>query len=391
MVEHVPGESGVEVERLRAENAALRQQLSDAAKQRRAAQEAKGAAIKTGGKLLLPLFDRYKVVRSGLDLFDVATRFSKPKEQWPSQDEVLNKGREFAMSGLRFVVRRRLFMLGLSMLAFLVPVVQVWLVFQQNAIIENQDKYFNIQVYDIVARSLTGEHATAKQITAALLAREDFNLVNGIISAVFESETGGAFTESDAAGGRPVLLEETAARGHLISALVLGLDRHGKSMSEDDLWQQFAPTFSLVVKDAATRLPQLLRLGRKTAFQDPAVGQECFRYLFSLSSVMRRAYSLSRAVDEEEAYFKSISTVIARLSRSPKAEGAFEAVFVSAMHELLVDLALEPEFGQGAPDVSTKEVGPLMKTGLNKLVEATRPHAQHLDAAGLARRLGVSL
>lgn len=389
MVQASSGESGVELERLRAENEALRGALSRAEEQRRAVRQAQGEALKTGGKLLLPLFDRYKVVRSGLDLFDLATGFTKGREHWPTQEALLEKGRVFALSGLRFMVRRRLFMLAISLLAFLVPLVQVWLVFQQNAIIENQEKYFNIQVYDIVARSLTGEHATAKQITAALLAREDFPLVNGIISAVFESETGGAFTEADAAGGRPVLLEETAARGHLISAFVLGLDRHSESMSEQKLWDQASPTFELVIEDAATRLPQLLRLDRKAAFQDASVGQECFRYLFSLSSLMRRANSLARAVDEEPAYFKSMAPTMARLSRTPMTGGAFETVFVSAMQELLVDLALQPEFGKKS-DEPLDEVGPLLSQGLQRLLEGIKPYSQRVDADGLRQRLGVT-
>lgn len=379
-----------EVERLRADNTALRAEIDAAAKHKQTVRQAQAEVLKTGGSLLVPLFDRQKVVKNGLGLFDVASGFVHGRDQWPSQDELLTQGREFVLSLLRFSIRRRLFMIVISLLAFLVPLVQVWLVFQQNAIIENQDKYFNIQVYDIVARSLTGDNSTAKQISAALLAREDFELVNGIISAVFESETGGTFTEQDVARGRPIFLDETAARGHLISALVLGLDRHAKTMSAGDLWTQAKPTFDLVAKDAATRLPQLLRITGKTANDKPAVKQDCFRYLFSLSTLMRRAESLARDRDDSEAFFKSIAPAVSRLSRSSSSQGAFDKVFETAMQELLVDLALEPEFGEVPPEVAGQELGPLLKLGLKRLVDGTKPHAKRLNAGGIARRFGIS-
>ncbi len=387
MVERTPE---AEIERLRADNTALRNELAAAEQHKQNVRQAQAEVLKTGGSLLLPLFDRQKVVKNGLGLFDVASGFVKGREQWPNQEQLLVQGREFVLSLLQFSIRRRLFMLMISLLAFLVPLVQVWLVFQQNAIIENQDKYFNIQVYDIVARSLTGDNSTAKQISAALLAREDFELVNGIISAVFESETGGAFTEEDVARGRTVFLEETAARGHLISALVLGLDRHAKTMSSDDLWTQARPTFDLVAKDAATRLPQLLRMSRKSASDNPAVEQECFRYLFALSTLMRRADSLARAEDDSEAFFKSVAPAVSRLSRSPSTGGAFDTVFEAAMQEWLLDLGLQPEFGEEADDVAGQQMGPLLKQGLQRLVEGSKPHAPRLNANGIARRFGVS-
>lgn len=384
-----PTDPRPDLETLRAENARLKAELSRIAADKQRTRDAGKGALKTGARVLLPLFDRHKVVRSGLDLFETASGFTGPRQAWPTREDLIARGQAFTSSLLVFVVRRRLFMLFISLLAFLVPLVQVWLVFQQNAIIENQDKYFNIQVYDIVAKSLTGRDTTAKQITAALLAREDFELVNGIISAVFESETGGAFTEEDVSGGRPVFLEETAARGHLVSALVLGMDRHADSMSTSDLWTQAAPTFELVAADAATRLPQLLRMDRKVAFRDPGVGQECFRYLFSLSTLMRRADALARAEGERARYFEAIAPAVARLSRAPATRSAFSDVFVSAMQELLVDLALEPDFGEGAAEVATKDLDPLIGQGFSRLVEGTKPYARALNTAGLKDRLQV--
>lgn len=375
---------------LRSENEQLRAELARRDARTAQAQAARGEALKTGGQLLLPMFDRQRVVRSGLELFDAASGFTAGREAWPERELLLDKGRAFALSLLRFMVRRRLLMLAISLLAFLVPVVQVWLVFQQNAIIENQDKYFNIQVYDIVAQSITGRDTTAKQITSALLAREDFELVNGIISAVFESEMGGAFTEEDVAAGQPVFLEETAARGHLLSALVLGIERHQKTKSPDELWEEVRPTFELVAKDTATRLPQLLRIDRKAAFKEPLVGRECFRYLFSLSSLMRRVDSLARAEDAEGAFFEALAPAMARLSRAPRLDGAFDDVFVSAMQELLVDLALEPDFGEGSPDIASKDLDPLIAKGFERLVAGVRPHAPNLDPERLRRRLGVT-
>lgn len=375
-----------EIDRLRAENAELRRRVEAQARAEAEARANRKQAASWAGGVLFGLFDRQKVVQSGLDLFEVAAGYTQPREAWPAREAVLERARTFATSLLRFTVRRRMVVFFVSMLAFLVPLVQVWLVFQQNAIIENQDKYFNIQVYDIVAKSLTGRDTTAKQITSALLAREDFGLVNGIIDSVFEAEAGGAFTAGEAGGNRAVFLEETAARGHLVSALAQALDRHGRTTDPDELWERVAPTLTLVARDAGTRLSELARVDTRAAAVDKAVRRECASYFFALSSVLRKTEALAREVGTETAWYEAVAPAVARVSQIQR-QGAFEPVMQSSWQELLVDLALQPEFGVRAPE--PKDIEPLLKTGLERLVTGAKPFAPRIDPAGLKRVLGL--
>ena len=360
-----------EITRLITENDHLRTEL----KRRKAMPRTRSVeALKFGGSFLLPMLDRQKVFRTFVSFFDEASAYTLEKQHWPPRERVVERGRDFGLALLRFFVKRRLVFVLFSLLAFIMPLVQVWLVFKQNAIIENQNKYFNIQVYDIVAQSLTGSDTTAKQITSALLAREDFSLINGIIASVFESDSVGSFTEEDAAGGRPLFLEETAARGHLVSAMGQAIESHSGSGSHEELWAKVEATYGLVANDATARVPQLLRMPRQAAFKKPTVGQECFRYLFSLTSFLRRSYTLSRTVGKEQVFFRGIAPMIDRLSklRLSGNDEVFHPVFVSAFHELFFEIAQKPKFGQPVPEVDAREVDRLLKEGFRIVVERTK-------------------
>ena len=377
-----------EITRLREENEVLRAELQ----RRKALPRTRSVdALKFGGSFLIPMIDRQRVFRTFVAFFDEASFYTLPKENWPERERVLERARDFGLAVLRFFVKRRLAILLFSLLAFLVPLVQVWLVFQQNAIIENQNKYFNIQVYDIVAQSLTGGDTTAKQITTALLAREDFGLINGIIRSVFESDTGGAFTEEDAAGGRPLFLEETAARGHLVSAMEQAVENQATSGKYQKIWDRTQETFGLVANDAADRVPQLLRIGKQAVVRDPTVGQECFRYLFSLSAFLRRTHSLSVTLGTEDAFYKGIAPMIDRLSRMRTGGDArpFVPVFVSAFHELLVDLAQKPKLGQPLPNVDGQAVERLIQQGFRSLVDRSKAAGARINEAQLKQLLEV--
>ena len=377
-----------EITRLITENEELRTELM----RRRALPRTRSIeALKFSGSFLLPMLDRQRVFRTFVAFFDEASAYTLGKEEWPPRERVLERARDFGLAILRFFVKRRLAILMFSLLAFLVPLVQVWLVFQQNAIIENQNKYFNIQVYDIVAQSLTGGDTTAKQITSALLAREDFGLINGIIASVFEADTGGAFTEQDAAGGRPLFLEETAARGHLVSAFSQAIEAHADESSREALFARIESTFGLVANDATARVPQLLRIQREAALRDPTVGQECFRYLFSLSSLFRRTYTLSLTVDKEDVFFKGVAPIVERMSRVrlSGSDEVFVPVFVSAFHELLFEIAQKPKFGQPVREVDATAVERLLNQGFQILVDRSKAAGAQVDKAQLKQLLEV--
>ena len=377
-----------EITRLRAENEKLRAELT----QRQALPRTRSIeALKFGGSFLLPMLDRQKVFRTFIAFFNEASYYSLPQEHWPPRERVLERARDFGLAVLRFFVKRRLVVFMFSLLAFLVPLVQVWLVFQQNAIIENQNKYFNIQVYDIVAQSLTGDDPTAKQITSALLAREDFELINGIIKAVFEDElTGISFTEQDTKGTRPALLKATGARGHLVSALGQALDQQVSKNSPSSVWNNIEKTYRLVINDAANRLPNLLRTPQFALAADPIVEEECFRYMFSLSSLMRRTYALSTMVGKEDEYFSALAPMVGRVSQvRTSSDAPLLSIFAPAFGELLVEIPQKPKLGQKPPELDAQTVERYVKEGFRTLVDRTKAAGANVNEGRLKQLLEV--
>ena len=375
-----------EIAKLRTENTELKKELQ----RRRALPRTRSIdALKFSGSFLLPMLDRQKVFRTFVAFFDEASFYTLPKEDWPPRERVLERARDFGLAVLRFFVKRRIVFIMFSLLAFLMPLVQVWLVFQQNAIIENQNKYFNIQVYDIVARSLTGEDTTGKRITSALLAREDFGLINGIIRSVFEAEGSAAYTAEDAASN-PLLFEETAARGHLVSAMALAIEKQSADIGDQILWDKTEDTVGLIAADASDRLPTLLRVRSSTAVGSPRIKQECFRYLFSLTQFMKRSMALSRASGHEDAFFKNVGPMISRMSRQRSApDGVFRTAFVVAFSEFLIEVAQRPKLGDRPTDLDAATVERYLKEGFATLVARTQAAGYKVDQGQLKQLLEV--
>src|SRR5690606_5773371 len=125
-----------------------------------------------------------------------ASGYGGPREAWPDREALLADAREFSLAMLRFAIRRRTLMLLLSMIAFVIPAIQIWLVYKQNEIITNQNKFFEIEVFDTTARGLTSGTLSSRQVTSALLAKVDLELLGGMVEGVFESDIGGALTEA---------------------------------------------------------------------------------------------------------------------------------------------------------------------------------------------------
>ena len=107
----------------------------------------------------------------------------------------------------------------IAMAAFLIPGIQVYLFIQQNQIMKNQEKFFNIEVYGIIASGLTTGDMVSKQIHSAMLSRADEELLSRIITDVFRADFGVAFTSQEV-DTRAQQLRDAAVRGHLILALI---------------------------------------------------------------------------------------------------------------------------------------------------------------------------
>lgn len=361
--------SPADVEQLRKENTALKAELAKLLAADKRAQARRAKVLKEGGKLLLPMFDRKRVVRNFVALVETATGYAGPRETWPNKDDLLEQAKAFALSCLRFAIRRRALMAMFSLVAFVVPGMQLYAMIQQNRIIENQNKYFNIQVYDTVARSITGSDITAKQITTALLAREDFGLINGMIAQVFSSDAGGAFTAQDAASVRPLVLRESAARGHLIAAMTASLERNATPSDAAKLWTELKPTLAWVLYDAAYRVPLLLRTATDSSDIEPAVVQECLRYVFNVGALLRKTWTIAAHTGNQAAYYATVSPWMTRMGQMRGGgRELFGTVLASTAQEWLIDLAAPPSLG--ATEVAQKspsELNSLMQKGFEQL------------------------
>lgn len=376
-----------EIRKLREENRELRAALE----KRSVFSGLKSRAWRLLLRMLVPLVDRYSVIRSLESLLQHLSHYSLPRESWPSRESTIAQFEDFLVQTARFFLRRRLLFLMISLGALSFPLLQVWLTFQQNQIIQNQDKYFNVQVYDIVARSLTGDDATAKQISTSLLAREDFNMVNGIIASVFASSSGGVYLAEDAAGRRPLFMEDTAARSYLLSALALGIQHHRPKRDAQDLWEAVKPSLALVLRDAASRLPELLRLDADALARQPRSGRECFSYLFGLSSLLSESFRLAHANQDEAAVFSELGPLIQRISGLRDIQDRshpYTAVFTAAFQEFLLDLASPGEIARKPlkPEALAKQ----LQLGFRRLEAGLDPRLPGIDRLNLQDLLEVS-
>ncbi len=358
-------------EALRRENQQLRKEVERFRAAEAKSAERKKRIAKAAGSMILPIFDRQRVVRSFMALIETVAGFAGPRESWPTRDDVINDGKMFAVAFMRFVVKRRIFMLVFSLLAFSVPGLQLYVALKQNEIIENQNKYFDIQVYDTVTRAITSGDTTAKQITTALLAREDFDLLNGIISQVFTTEASGAFSSQDVGRSQPLFLRETAARGHLIAALTQAIERRGEHVGASKTWKELEPTLRAVMVDASYRVPQLLRINLGS---DDQVNHEALRYVFNLGLLIRKAWACAVSASEDKRFFAAVSGYFNGAAQARAGGDAqFSTVFVSGTQEVLLDLAERPKLGDAPKTTPDDKVPALLTKGFQILRQGIAP------------------
>lgn len=335
---------------LQAENHALRQELARLAQAQQAASERRAAVVRGGGRLLIPLLDRHKVVRSFGKLVETTGNFTGPREQWPTRDQVITDARVFLESMVRFAVRRRTLLLVFALLGSVVPAIQIWLVVQQNEIIdkqtqivEEQRKHSEIQVFDVVSRSMTEGDRNAKLMTGALLSRSDPAFLAGVIDEAFDPELAGVY-RSDEMNAATRRLEDAAFRGHLIRAAVRGIHRRLVSAPEAEVAtvaEQSLPSLHRIMEDAILRVPEVLRLGDGKA-TDGGLDEQVQGYLAQVGAAMRLYARLARAQGQTEMLHADLRRLLQRVGWSQLAESRFAAVQVNALRELFVELALEP-------------------------------------------------
>lgn len=372
---------------LQRENAALRAELETLRAAQVKAAERRAKAIKTGGRVLLPLMDRKKVVRNFVALVDVTATYAGPKENWAEKDEVVEAAKNFSMSFLRFVIRRRMLMVLFSLVAFTVPALQVYVMIQQNDIIQNQNKYFNVQVYDIVSRALSSGDLPTKQITRALLAQNDFELINGMVTEVLAENTD-TFAGLSYAERRDLLVQETGARAYLIGALGDAITEHGYALGLDEMWKRLRSSVSAVANDAGFRVDRLLRdVDDETAGTVAKVDSR--RYLFEFGIFLRQVWSVAVAAGTTDEFYEMVGPSLANISRiRDPGRGTLGSALATSLQELLLDIGMNRAYGAAPVDLDSGRIESLVKEGFEKLKRGVGDDAR-VNWDQLARIAGV--
>ncbi len=355
-----------DISALQRENAALRAELEKIRLAQSKAAERRAKAIKSGGRLLLPLMDRKKVVRNFVALVDVTATYAGSKDNWAEKDEVVEAAKNFSMSFLRFVIRRRMLMVIFSLIAFTVPALQVYVMIQQNDIIKNQNKYFNVQVYDIVGRALSNSDLPTKQITRALLARNDFDLINDMVTEVLAENTD-TFAGLSYAERRDLLVQETGARAYLIGALGDSITVHGYSLGLDEMWSRLRSSVAAVSKDAGFRVGRLLRdIDDDTAGMVAKVDSR--RYLFEFGIFLRQVWSVAVAAGQTDEFFEMVGPSLASISRIREpGRGTLGSALATSFQELLLDIGMNRAYGAAPVDLDSGRIESLVKDGFERL------------------------
>ena len=378
-------ETFARVAALEAENRELQAEV-DRYRARDARGKARRRGFFSGLRFLVPIFDRYKVVRSFGKLVETVGRFSGERVQWPDREELIDDGRSFMEAVVRFLVRRRLFMLMFTILALVIPALQLYLVFQQNRIVETQNEMFEIQVYDVVASSLTEGDRNARVMTGALLARTEPGFLEGVVRETFDPSLSEVYRPEgvDAVQRR---LEDAAHRGYLIRALTRAMEVRAPDTEPEELQAQLGGPVRLVLADAAARVPAVLRLGRPGATIGGELAEQVDNYLVHVGGLMANAARVARAADAEPAFWVAARPLFERLAAVSVAEdNAFAVAYRTMLEDFFIDLALEPAVGAHA-DLQSAGLSP--EQALQRGVAKARAALPGIDLSRLAASLEV--
>lgn len=334
------------VAELQRENQELRDRLAAIEGRDKAIKQARKKLLRGGWRIMLPLVDRQRVVRSFSTLVQTLSDFSRPRAEWPTKDEILVETREFMESYVRFAIRRRTVVLLFSILAFLIPIVQIALVFQQNEIIKNQNELAKIQVYDIASSSMAEGDRNARQMTGALLATRDFSLLKGVVEEAFAPDLMGGLRTQDREMAK-LRLEDAAFRSHLIRAVVRGVQRQEGVMDESELYEKARPMFRQILRDADWRMPGVLWFGAQDISINREMTEQVDYYFTQMGRLLSVDSRLSRAVGREGEFYHDARPLFARLSgHQLQPNSRFAPVYKAAMQDFLFDLAMEPDIGE---------------------------------------------
>jgi hypothetical protein len=355
---------------LQGENLALRQELERIHAHAEAVAAARATVLRGGARLLVPLLDRQRVVRSFSKLAGTMSAFAGPMQQWPQREQVLGDAREFMESCVRFVIRRRLFMLLFALLAAAIPFIQILLVVQQNEIIENQNEFAKIQVYDVVSRSMTEGDRNARLMTGALLSNADPEFLRAVIEEAFNPDLAGTYRKEGIAA-ETRRLEDAAFRGYLARAVVRGVEHRAPKERARVLWDQTQPMLRWILTDAESRVSAILVLGEGTTPIEAELAEQVDHYLVQVGVAAGLYARLARSVDDMDTFHADLLPLLERVSTLSVRGNQFEEAYRYAVERLLFEMALEPKLGETMPDPSAGDASPeqVLARGLERLRE----------------------
>lgn len=363
---------------LAARNQQLKAQLASMQQDRAAASQARVAAVKTGGKWLLPLLDRAKVVRSFGELAETVGRMTGPREHWPTREDILGRARLFMEACVRFTVRRRTSFWLFSLLAASIPFLQLWVVVQQNEIIRNQNEFFEIQVHDVVSRSMTEGDRNARLMTGALLSRANLTFLADVVDEAFDPELAGIYsTQGTKASKRR--LEDAAFRGFLIRAVSRGVLLRADE-DHDELVEQAHPMLRKIVLDAADRVPTLMRFGEGEL--DPELEEQASNYIYQLGALVRTYGRLARSEGLETEFAEDLRALLARTSRLKLEGNHFADAYRFSLDSVVLDASVGLELDDAEIDWTDtdRDIEAARKKGIEALTQALGSEGVDWDA-----------
>lgn len=334
---------------LQNENAALRSQLDAMLHQQQRSQERRDEVLRGTGRLLIPLLDRYKVARTFARLATTVSQFANQPEAWPPREKILEDSRSFLESCVRFTVRRRTILTLFSLIAASIPFVQVWLVVKQNEIIENQAKFAEIQVYDIVARSMTEGDRNARLMSGALLSRADLDFLSGVVAEAFERDLSVIHGE-DGLHAAQRRLEDAAFRGPLVRAVVGAVQLQASQHVPSTVWTTAGPMLRTILEDAEGRVPVILRLGQREDASPGELEEQVDAYLVQVGAALRTYLQLARDAGQEGEAWSTIRGFLKRVSKQPLPPKRHLLAYRTALEQLLLAVELEPHLNAPPTD-----------------------------------------
>lgn len=367
---------------LQDENARLRERLERIEARDARGKETRGRVVRGGLRLLLPAFDRQRVVRNFSQLAETASRFAGPRAEWPERERVVDDARAFVEAVVRFLVRRRLVFLVLGLLAAAVPALQVWLLVQQNRIIESQNELVGIQAYEIVARSMEGDR-NAALVTGALLSNADPAFLDAVVRETFDPASFGVY-RADGVGAVERRLEDAAYRGSLARAVARAVERrHAEGVAAGALFAETRPMLRRVLRDAADRVPEVLRLGRREGDVRPDLPERVDDYLAQVGALLRVYGRLARSAGEQSAFAADVAPLLRRVSqRRSVADSRFGETWVAVLQDFLFEVAVAPDLDDGPVDLDAAKLTPdaAIARGLERLRSRLGADAASWDA-----------